>query len=197
MNYKVVKNNKGFSLIELMVATSIFVVIMLAAMGALFHLLDGSKNSRALRISMDNINFAMESMTRSLRMGNRYYCTDTSELVYIMQDLNTELYNNCDHGQTAIAFFPYEGSPDRLGYKLNERTNGTQSLQRCKGSDPDSCVDIVSPDVNITHLKFFTFGSEPVDSIQAGTYIIIRGEVKVKEVDIPFSLQTMVSARNF
>jgi prepilin-type N-terminal cleavage/methylation domain-containing protein len=189
MNNKMnkIKNNQGFSLIELMVATSIFVVIMLSAMGALFSLLDGSKNSRALRISMDNINFAMESMTRSLRMGYDYHCTDSSNLSFIMQSL--ESVEDCNAGNDAIAFLPKRGDFVKFGYKLEE-----DSLFKCEG--PNSCFSMVSPDVKVTDLKFYVFGSEDPEK-QPGVYIIIKGQVKVKDDNIPFSLQTMVSARNF
>ncbi len=43
---------KGFTLIELMVATSIFSMVMLASLGALFTLLGASKNSRATHTAM-------------------------------------------------------------------------------------------------------------------------------------------------
>lgn len=194
MKIKKEKKNKGFSLIELMVATSIFVVIMLSAMGALFILLDGSKNSRAMRISMDNVNFAMESMTRSLRMGKSYYCTEASNLGSVMYDLELSTEGkNCESGKDAIAFIAEEDPIVFMGYKLEN-----DKLFRCERKNSiDSCASIVSPEVNISDLRFFTFGSDSGEGKQAGTYIIIRGEVKVKDEIIPFSLQTMVSARNF
>lgn len=181
--------NKGFSLIELMVATSIFVVIMLSAMAALFVLLDGSKEARALRISMDNVNFAMESMTRSIRMGTNYYCTDASNLNEALYDIEGSL--DCLEGNEAFVFSVDEST--RLGFKYKKDDYGRGALQRC---DIDNCVDLISPEINVTYLRFFTFGSEQADK-QAGTYIIIKGEVSNEDVITPFSLQTMVSARNF
>lgn len=186
--------SSGFTLIELMVATSIFVVIMLASMGSLFTLLDASKNSRALRTAMDNVNFAMESMTRSIRMGTNYYCvtypTSIGSADYLTEG------RNCPSGGTAVSFLPQTVTTYRVGYQWKPRDDaqGTYTLQRC---DINSCVDIISPDVNIEQLKFFVKGSQSGDNIQASVYIIMRGTVTIKGVDTSFALQTMASQRNF
>jgi len=190
------KNCRGFTLIELMVSTSIFVVIMLAAMGALFILLDGAKNARALRISMDNVNFAMESMTRSIRMGNNYYCEDNFDSSIMHEEHGTK---DCsEEGKHFIAFVPQEGfSNGRIGYLYKERDNETGVLQKCQGLNPNDCVDIVSSNIDVKKLKFFTFGSDVSDNKQAGVYIIMQGSFLVKEVEIDFSIQTITSMRNF
>lgn len=186
------KNNKGFTLIELMVATSIFVVIMLSAMGALFMLMGASKNSRALRSAMDNVNFSMESMTRSIRMGTNYYCGGGVPFS------DSTSSNDCSGGDTAVSFIPQTPSDSqfpRVAYKIFPRVNGTYTLQRCEGSN--SCVDIVSSDVDVKKLKFFVKGSSSSDSLQASVYIIMKGTVTVQGVPTSFALQTMASQRNF
>ena len=179
----------GFTLIELMVATSIFVVIMLSSMGALFMLLDASKNSRALRFAMDNVNFSMESMTRSIRMGTNYYCG-----TFDPTDITSTL--NCPNGNTLISFVPQSPAISRVGYKLTARndTKGTYALERC---DINGCVPIVSTDVDIEKLKFFVKGSAYDDNKQASVYIIMKGTVLVKGVPTSFAIQTMASQRNF
>jgi len=182
--------NHGFTLIELMVATSIFVVIMLSSMGALFMLLDASKNSRALRFAMDNVNFSMESMTRSIRMGTNYYCGTFSP-----GDLTST--QDCPNGNTLISFVPQSPAISRVGYKLTARNDppkNTYTLERC---DINGCIPIVSSDVDIRRLKFFVKGSAYNDNMQASVYIIMKGTVMVKGVPTSFSIQTMASQRNF
>ena len=193
MKIKKTQKNRGFTLIELMVATSIFVIIMLASMSSLFIMLNASKNSKALRSAMDNVNFAMESMTRSIRMGTNYYCVPTGQSMPVSLDVAQDCDSN---GGTYIAFVPQENTGFRVGYKLTPRndTNGTYTLQRC---DINSCVDIVSTDINIERLKFFIKGSGNNDGTQASVYIIIKGTVKVKGVPTSFAIQTMASQRNF
>lgn len=182
---------RGFTLIELMVATSIFIIVILSSMGALFTLLDTAKNSRALRFAMDNVNFAMESMTRSIRMGTNYYCgiSGTS----IPGDLTLTQDCNGEEGGTLISFVP-QGTTYRITYKLAQiGTTGKYTLERCKDN---SCVSIMSPDVNLKRLQFFVRGSGD-DNNQASVYIMMKGTVMVKEVPTSFAVQTMASQRNF
>ena len=194
------KNKRGFTLIELMVATSIFVVIMLAAMGSLFTLLGASKNSRALRTAMDNVNFSMESMTRSIRMGKNYYCLATGNDITPQPDLTRDCTGEENSlGGNSFAFIPQESSTrvafmfHNAEYKNGVITNST--LQRCEDTKP--CVNIISPDVNIDRLEFIVKGSSPLDSIQASVYIIMKGTVTIKGVDTSFAVQTMATQRNY
>src|SRR5574343_405515 len=93
-----IKNEDGFTLVELMVATTVFVVIVISSIGSLIALMGASKDSRGLRFSMDNVNFAMESMTRSIRMGVNYYCGDS-----IPDSLDE--HNDCSSlGKTLFSF---------------------------------------------------------------------------------------------
>lgn len=81
----------GFTLIELMVAVSIFMIIMIMAMGSVIVVSDVSKKADKLRNSMDSVNFAMESMTRSIRMGTNYESGDDS-ISFISSDGKNILY---------------------------------------------------------------------------------------------------------
>lgn len=184
------KLNNGFTLIELMVATSLFIIIMLSAMSALFMLLDESKNSRALRFAMDNVNFAMDSITRSIRMGTDYYCGSSGENVSLE---GTEI-NDCPDGGPLIVFTPQDtSSSQRVGYQLSEGV-----VKRYDNNNLDG-VPVVSPDVNVDVLEFFVNGANdtlPTDK-QPSVYVIMKGTVKVKGVPTSFAIQTMASQRNF
>jgi prepilin-type N-terminal cleavage/methylation domain-containing protein len=200
------QKNSGFTLIELMVATSIFIVVMLTSMSSLFILLNAGKNSRALRSAMDNVNFAMESMTRSIRMGTSYYCADTSYSHHYTSTSSDFFSSVCPTGfhtgdEENIVFMPQ--TPPSPGYPFVEyrrvlRGDNTHTLQRCSGSNSGgSCVDIVSSDIDIQELNFFVKGSSPADKLQASIYIIIKGTITTKDGPISFAIQTMASQRNF
>lgn len=187
------KNKEGgFTLVELMVATTIFVVIVISSIGSLLVLLGASKDSRGLRFAMDNVNFAMESMTRSIRMGVNYYCNaETPD--------DPDAYLDCPGGGTIISFVPKANtSTDRVTYKLVER-NGPEDLtiRRCTGITESSCVDIVSSDVNINVLRFYVTGADPLDPFQAKVYILLKGTIDVKGKKSPFMIQTLASQRNY
>jgi Tfp pilus assembly protein PilE len=98
------KKTTGFTLVEIMVATSIFMIIMLVALGALISSSDTAKKSQALRTAMDNVNFAMESMTRSLRMGTDYYCVLSGSSVSLgeLQKLGIRECGGCKRRREAL-----------------------------------------------------------------------------------------------
>lgn len=176
------QKNKGFTLIELMVATSLFIVIMLSAMGSLFMLLDESKNSRALRVAMENVNFAMDSMTRSIRMGTDYYCNGAS--------------TSCING-SELSFVPQSQSSDTPSSRITYEFDSTNYT--IKRSNGDSIgVPIISPEVKIDLLNFnIKVPSSSQSLIQPSVYITIKGRVMVKGVPTSFALQTLASQRNF
>lgn len=186
---KTYKNkNRGFTLIELMVATSIFSMVMLASLGALFTLLGASKDSRATHTAMDNVNFALESMTRSIRMGSKYYCEPGGIL---LEDIGEG--KDCPNGGTAISFLPQGEESKTVDYVLKvDGSRGT--IQRCVATK--GCVQVISDAVNVTDLKFYVTGVEDSKK-QPGVFVKLEGEVTVKEKDIPFLIQTFINQRNY
>jgi len=200
LNNKISKKNTflgGFTLVEMMVATSIFITIMLVAIGSLASSNATSKRAQQLRVSMDNVNFAMESITRSIRMGTNYICTPSVDLSNA-----TQLPIDCDFttaGGQFIAFKP-AGNMNPTGSPLmafQQHSNGSySSLQRCVAGS--GCVDITSPEVDISMLKFFVIGADLTThpKVQPSVYIIIQGTVTIKGQATSFSIQTLASQRS-
>lgn len=196
---------KGFTLIEIMVATSIFMVIMLIAMGALISSSDTAKKAQALRSAMDNVNFAMESMARSLRTGTNYECIPSGN--FILPRTAGAPFNFADctlagSGGSAVSFMPANNPPSDphtlqdTAYLFKARTDGsgTSVIQKC--TTTLGCVDIVASNVDIKQATFYVAGSDPTDAAQPSVYITIKGTVKVKGVDNAFAIQTMASQRS-
>jgi len=186
MTKKYKNKEKGFTLIELMVATSIFSMVMLASLGALFTLLGASKNSRATHTAMDNVNFALESMTRSIRMGSKYYCIEAGHT----PPPNLGNGNNCPEGGTAISFFPQGEKGTPTTYMLE---NGT--IKKYIGED-NAGVQVISDAVNVEDLSFYVTGAGDSNK-QPSVFIRLKGVVRVKEKRIPFLIQTFINQRNY
>ncbi len=190
---------KGFTLIEIMVSMSIFMIIMLLALGALITFSDTAKKAQALRSAMDNVNFAMENMTRSLRMGNNYTCITNSSFS-VSEYSSLAAFADCpfsSSGGTAVEFtsaIPADPNVRDTAYALVPRLDGTgtSSLKKCTST----CVDLVSSDIDIQDLRFFVNGSNPHDYIQPSVYILIKGIVLVKGEPTAFSIQTLASQRS-
>ena len=66
---KTISKNRGFTLIEMMVSVSIFVIVALIVSGVLVQLSAAYKKAQAMRLLMDNLNFALEKINLELREG--------------------------------------------------------------------------------------------------------------------------------
>lgn len=64
-NYK----KRGFTMIEMLVSTAIFSIVITMIMGTIVTITDASRKSRTLTEVMNNLNFSFESMTRTLKTG--------------------------------------------------------------------------------------------------------------------------------
>lgn len=202
MNHKLkyIYSKSGFTLIELMVASSIFMIIVLMAMGALLTTSNSAKRALALRTSMDNINFAMETMTRSIRMGTDYECVTSSAGVSLPGTQNADCSLSSGAGGGAIIFTPPLHAVQRdTAYQRVARlmgrydTTATYALQRCSTT---SCEDLVSPNIDVQKLSFYVNGSDPIDKVQPSVYILMKGTINIKGEKISFAVQTMTSQRN-
>ncbi len=181
---KILKNKKGFTLIEIMVAVSIFAIVMTISMGAILSAFDSNRKSQSLRAVMDNVNFTTEAMTRVIRFGTNYHCdiTVTSPALTAPRD--------CSSGSSSIQVLSADGK--QTVYKL---VNGRIARSINGGTD----YYMTSSDVTITALSFRVFGS-PVypDLFQPQVIIVISGYAGDKaNIKSTFSLQTTVSQRKF
>ncbi len=68
------KSLAGFTLIEIMVAVSIFSIVAVIAVGALLTANTVNQKAQATKLIMDNLNFAMDSMVFKMRKSGAYYC---------------------------------------------------------------------------------------------------------------------------
>ena len=155
---------------------------MLAAMGALIIASNGAKEAKALRITMDNVNFAMENMTRSLRVGSKYNCG---------LDKNSTLPNqvgDCPSGNYSVGFTPAEDPSGRIAYQFVN-----SKLEKCVSSS--DCVSIISSSVVVDNVKFFVNGTGN-DFVAPSVYVILSGSVTIKGKVTRFSVQTMAAQRS-
>jgi len=165
--------NRGFSLIELMVSLTIFSIVMTISVGTLLVLIDANAKAQALSSAMTNLSFAIDSMTRNIRTGKDYYCNDSNNLGSPL----TSSKIDCN-GKTGIVFTPGFENNNRLAYRLN----GTVIQQRRDiGGVTSQWVDITSAlppaAVKITKLQFTVDGSTNGDSFQPKITLFIEGEV--------------------
>lgn len=71
-NMKYHSTQKGFTLVEMIVSLAIFAIVAVVAVGALLKVTDANKKSQTLKTAINNLNFALESMSREMRVGANY-----------------------------------------------------------------------------------------------------------------------------
>lgn len=190
-NYKIKDVNKknGFTLVELMVSMSIFMIVVLMALGALLVISNNAKKASAIQQSMDNVNFAMESMTRALRTGTNYYCISSGGVTFPSSTVTSDCVNG-----VAIVFTPQEESRQNTAYFFD---SSAHSLRKC--TTDAGCIDITSSNVYVENVSFFVSGTQ-LPSVgeydQPGVYIVMKGRVTSGKETAEFAIQTMASQRS-
>ncbi len=71
-NYLQRNQEGGYSLIEMMVSVTLFTIVAMVSISTLISLSDANRKAQSMRIVIDNLNFALENISRNLRVGSDY-----------------------------------------------------------------------------------------------------------------------------
>jgi prepilin-type N-terminal cleavage/methylation domain-containing protein len=143
-------SRRGYTLIELVVAVGLFAFVMMLASGAYLMMIAINRQAQGLATGVDNIAFALETMTRTIRTGAHYSCNNGG---------------NCSNGGTTFSVINVNGTT--MNYALSG------------GAITQNGSPLTDPSVNITSLTFYAFGTQtaPTDYQQARTIIIASGSI--------------------
>ena len=175
---------RAFTLIEMMVAVTLFAIVMMIGVGALLSLTEANRRAQAINSVMNNLNAALESMTRSIRVGTTYHCGSA---------FNFDQPNDCPNGASLFAFEPSGGDASDGSDQTVYRLNGTQ-LERSLNSG-DTWVALTAPEVSIDSFTFFVVGSGSADQIQPRVLMQIKGSAPVPGGVTEFNVQASVTQR--
>ena len=64
--------SRGYTLVELIVAVGLFALVMLLASGAYLVMIGINRNVQGIATGIDNLSFALDTMTRTIRTGTDY-----------------------------------------------------------------------------------------------------------------------------
>jgi prepilin-type N-terminal cleavage/methylation domain-containing protein len=197
------QSSYGFTLIEMMVALSLFTVVMLASTGVMLVVLDANRKAQSFQVAMDNLGVALESISRDMRVGTHYYCFSDS----VPQNYSFSSSQDCDsQGGTSFAFLPL-GVPNLSNnywvYRLTTSL-GKGVLERCKPTINISCTDsgaqftpLTAPEINIKSFRIYVTDSAPKSAgnlIQSKARIVLEGIAGTQlKTQTEFSVQTTIS----
>ncbi|HEY9480924.1 MAG TPA: type II secretion system protein [Candidatus Paceibacterota bacterium] len=180
---------RGFTLIEVLVSVSIFAMVMLVATGAVFSIVDANKKAHALKSVMTNLNFALESMAREIRVGSLYGC-----------DTAIGVSGDCVTGGTTFHFKANRDVDLDGSYSLSDQNDQIEySLvsgriqKRIYGTLPTTSL-ITAREISITSMTFYVLGST-ADQRQPKVVLTIRGTAGAGKTASNFEIQTTVSQR--
>jgi len=189
-----IEGKRGFTLIELIVSIGLFTVVTLVAVGSLLSIVDANKKTQSLKSIVNNLNFVIESVSKSMRVGSSYHCEDVLGQA-VPPGLDTP--KDCSGGGNLIAFEASGGDPDDPNDQIVYRLNGSQIERSTDGGV--NFVGVTAPEVKIDEgsgFRLFVLGSAAGDNSQPKAILIIRGEVSLSKRAISkFNIQTSISQR--
>ena len=144
------KSDKGFTLIEMIVAVGLFAVVMLIAVGTLLSLSVANRKAQALQSVVNNLNISLDGMVRSIREGTYYRCGGGL---------------NCTEGAEALTFKSLEGIDVTYAYdgSVLTRTENGETIQ------------LTADEVDIESVRFYVSGAVQRDREQPKVMIVIKG----------------------
>lgn len=170
--------SNGFTLVEIIVSVGIFALVMLLASGAYIMMIGLNRQAQGIATGIDNVSFALETMTRDIRTGVGYTCPGGS--------IDCDIDGSTD----AFSFTNSKGEPVSYtlsGGALQEDINGSQTL-------------LTDPSVELTALTFYVRGTALAsagDLEQARVTVVVSGSVASSASKNPqtFTVETGATLR--
>lgn len=179
--------NKGFTLIEMLVAVVIFSLIIGAISGIFISGLIGQRQALVSQKLLDQTSYALEYMGRALRMARKQ--TTGLPACLSQNGLNYEIAEIVP-GVSGLKFINHLENDDCQGFFLQD-----EKLKQLKGG---IVYDLTSSNLEITSFNFLLQGESQEDDFQPRVTIFleIKGTGTRIEEQPRIKIQTSISQRN-
>ncbi|MCK4520859.1 prepilin-type N-terminal cleavage/methylation domain-containing protein [Candidatus Parcubacteria bacterium] len=171
-------NKKAFTLIEILVAVTIFVLVVAAAIGIFVSSMQGKERVNQLKEIEDNARYVMEMMSREIRMGYE-----------IASDEADTFDSEIDFVDSSVVSIKL----CRADENGNCDSNGDYLAKREESAAPSSNHLITSSKVKITNLIFYVNDFDLTNSPQPR--VTISMTVASKDDAVSMDFQTTLSPR--
>lgn len=165
--------HSGYTLVELIVAVGLFAFVMTLSSGAYLVMIGLNRQAQGVATGIDDLSFALETMTRDIRTGSAYNCGGIGD---------------CPSGASSFVF------RNRHGVLVSYSLSGA-SLVKTSNSIQSTLTD---PSVTISSLLFYASGTSPApsDYQQSRVVIIVSGTVSTGPgKEEPFTVETSATMR--
>ena len=163
------KNKRGYTLIELIIAVGLFALIMMLASGAYLVMIGINRQVQSIATGIDNLAFALETMTRTIRTGTSYSCNNSGD---------------CNSGGTT--------------FSVRNSSGVTTSYTLSGGVITQDGIALTDSSVNVSSLTFYASGTgkPPGDYLQSRVTITVSGTVPSGPGRTePFNVETSATMR--
>ena len=197
--------NAGFSLLEMLVALTVFTIAIFISTGMLLTLSQAQEHATAFQNLQDNMRFALDSMGKSILVGKNYRCF-AAPLAdppgFAITDANAngdldglEIADNCNFG-SGVSTFAYQSFPTPtypLGRLIVYQMSGNKIMRSVNNGN---FVAVTDPLFEVDRLLFYATGPAANDQYQPKVTILIHAFLPVRQGSpIDLNLETTVSQR--
>lgn len=163
----------GYTLVELIVSVGLFALIMTLASGAYLVMIGVSRQTQALSLGIDNLAFALETMTRTIRTSTQYSCGG----------------GDCEGG---TSFSVRTTGGDTVSYSRSNSYSPSGEGTVIQNNSESGIAPLTDPSVDVTSLTFYAYGTAPGDDEQPRVVILVAGTVSAGpgKPPVDFMVQT-------
>ena len=168
-------SHAGFTLIELLISMTIFSIVMISAIGLFDAGIKNQRKALALQTLSDNTSYAIEYMSRTIRMAKKDLATGCN-------------FKNPNSDLSKIRFLNYHNK------ELQEFILENGQIKEKKGSET-VFTPLTSDNFQVNKLFFKLFGECQTDEFQPKVTIVIEIQTKEAKPQI-LKLETTISQRD-
>lgn len=180
LHLKSIQKKKGFTLIEMLVAISLFSLVLLVVLGAMLTIINVNRKAQALASVINNFNSSIESMNRVIKSAKpgSIDLISSTELELTVDNENGLVGPSSLFGTDVVVNFQYDSANNAIVRTLN---GGAE-------------LPITSSDVDIQKLAFA--GNSGTSTDQPQIIIVVAGEAGINEDSkTSFEIMTSVTQR--
>lgn len=168
---------KGFTLIEMLISVALFSIVATIVAAAYLNLVNLDRRTRTTNDLVNNMNFVLDTMERSIRTGSNFSCGSGNGTC------QSFTFTDQDGCITTFAL---------TNAQITEAVSGGAS--GCQSSAAQSLND---PRISISNLRFIVTGVGTSNNLEPQVLMLVSGSLRPapNQAPVTFSVETAATER--